>query len=768
MSNQISNQTSVCTYSQALIGSIKNKNDRPAIQYSGSTTCSGSNYLEHTQVPGSGSIMPSNSKLSSRKSKRIDNKTDKNEFHPTQAEASLSKSLLKNAENNNRRKKMLSYSQTVSRPCSKPEVRSKNSVIPKDEFYQLMEKAKLPVLEKWKTSYEAYLYFLENPGSFCGGEELFFVQQICFYLFSNRTGWGITAFEYMIKHYQHTNNLRIFEKLSGVYIRFTDELIDRDLKKEGERKSVIAKNFIEIFKSKAKEFFDFISDEKLGSVGMRLIEMLCFMSKSTNDYSCIDILHSLNVSDKFFDLIETIVEALASGKDQFRGINVENFFTENMYCGLRLIDAYHYKKKLGDQGRTKSIFLDKQKKHLFQILNSAESAVSHLKEGRSRSYIVFQITRLLLKNDSVFEEQMKLSETIVLFEKKINELKKIKDDFDGRKEKYLGRMHNKLVELYSLSMYFESNKERSENIIRLLEKFETSINNLSQYEMSFKSCSELEGQLYELNLGCYLSAANRYKIKTLLSPQDLSKKFSKEIDENIDKLDELLTKVDSLVRDTTKDKKIYLYRKERLVIEKILWLLSSGISEKRSKAENLLRQTCFISQMGKKQKAELLYTEFNDHAGAIQLLENLLLEYTKPKSVYRTYQMLAICYHDRCYKDNCNAHNDAKLALHYAYQAYLMCTDKSFSWGVYARACEALRDTNQSTNELSNFLPKELEDYRSSWGAILGKIFMMYKRKIDSDVSCFQKYRSLGRKAVKLKSVRNSSVLPVEKNKNCR
>ena len=102
-------------------------------------------------------------------------------------------------------------------------------------------------------------------------------KQICFYLFSNRTGWGITAFEYMIKHYQHTNNLRIFEKLSGVYIRFTDELIDRDLKKEGERKIVIAKNFIEIFKSKAKEFFDFISDEKLGSVGMRLIEMLCFM-----------------------------------------------------------------------------------------------------------------------------------------------------------------------------------------------------------------------------------------------------------------------------------------------------------------------------------------------------------------------------------------------------------------------------------------------------------------------------------------------------------
>ena len=112
--------------------------------------------------------------------------------------------------------------------------------------------------------------------------------------------------------------------------------------------------------------------------------MKCYAlcSKSTNDYSCIDILHSLNVSDKFFDLIETIVKALASGKDQFRGINVENFFTENMYCGLRLIDAYHYKKKLGDQGRTKSIFLDKQKKHLFQILNSAESSISHLKEGR--------------------------------------------------------------------------------------------------------------------------------------------------------------------------------------------------------------------------------------------------------------------------------------------------------------------------------------------------------------------------------------------------
>ena len=663
---------------------------------------------------------------------------------------------------------MLSYSETVSRPCSKPEVRSKNSVIPKDEFYELMGKAKLPVLEKWKTPYEAYLYFLENPGSFCGGDELFFVQQICYYLFSKGAGWGITAFEYMIKHYQHTNNLRIFEKLSGVYIIYADELVDKDLKKERERKSVIAKNFIEIFKSKAKELFDFIPDKGFGSKGVRLIEMLCFMSKSINDYSCIDILHSLNISDNFFDLLETNVKILASEKDQDRRKAIQFCFTRDVYCGFRLIDAYYYKKNLDDQNRTKSVFFNKQKKHLFQIRSSAESAINHLKEGRSRSYIVVQTAGLLLKNDGVFDTQVRPGETMVLLEKKINELKKIKDDFDWRKEKYLALMQRKLVQVYSISMYSESMKENPRNIIELLEKFENSINDLSQYEMFFESCSELEGQLYGLNLGCYLSAVNRYKITTLLRPQDLSRNFSKEIDENIDKLDELLTKVDFLVRGTAKNKEEYLYSKERLVVEKILWLLSSGISEKRSKAENLLRQTCFISQMGKKQKAELLYTEFNDHAGAIQLLENVLLEYTKPTSVYRTYQMLSICYHDRCFKDNCNAHSHAKLALYYAYQAYLKRTDKSFSWGVYARACEVMKDTNQSTNELSNVLPKELEDYRSSWDAILNRIFMLYKQKIDSDVSCYQKNRSLGRKTVKLKSVRNSSVLPVEKNKNFR
>ena len=105
-------------------------------------------------------------------------------------------------------------------------------------------------------------------------------------------------------------------------------------------------------------------------------------------------------------------------------------------------------------------------------------------------------------------------------------------------------------------------KENPRNIIELLEKFENSISDLSQYEMFFESCSELEGQLYGLNLGCYLSAVNRYKITTLLRPQDLSRNFSKEIDENIDKLDELLTKVDFLVRGTAKDKEEYLTAKK--------------------------------------------------------------------------------------------------------------------------------------------------------------------------------------------------------------
>ena len=624
----------------------------------------------------------------------------------------------------------ISYSEIVCNPENKPKTTAtplkavKINKIARANFYQIIDKNKLPYLKKGKDAYESYLQFLKDPGSFSNKNEVFFVQQVCYYLIRSKGVWATTAFEYMIRHYQQTKNLQVFEKLAKGYLSGVENLSIKEFSED--RNKAIARDFVDIFKSQAMKLLSFISSDKFQIEITRLIESLCFMSRVVEDYTPIYLLHKLKVINKVFSIIEEKSKIIRSEVEEVKKTNAEKDFCQGMHCLFTFLKTYSHQEISNQECKINSEVIEGENEYAMRVLELANQTIIHLKIKKYQNRMQVEIARLVLKYRNVLEEHNSLQNIIQIYEKQRNELEKIDDDYNGWKNTLLARFQISLVDACSFEMHKKLTANNPRNFKSNIEKLTNEANNLNKYEMFFKSHSQSEFIKYKITQGYVSSIVKRHNILKSITDQELKKLIRK----NVEKLNQLVEEVESFISHSEINviqKNIHMYNKERLLTQKIEWLILSRDYEGKLSAAKELKSIDFNSKMGKHYKAHTLFEEFNEHEESIKILEAILNENSKHRTVYKTYRMMSFCYFDRYEKDSCTAHKWAVKALYYAHQTYLKCSDKSLCWGVYSRACEAMSCTNQDIRKFSSQLPGGLKDNCGSWEDLIRKIHSLYK-----------------------------------------
>ena len=627
------------------------------------------------------------------------------------------------------------YSRMACNPASKPNTTVTslspvtNKKILENDFYQIIEAKKLPVLQKWKTPYQAYLHFLKNPGSFKSDDEVFFLQQVCYYIFRNKREWSFTGLEYMIRHYQQTNNPRIFEKLAGMFVTSLNHLNNEEFKKE--RNKAISEEFINILKLKTGNMLNVCLRENLELVIAPLTGVICFMSRAIDDYTPIKLLHDHKVIDELLHLIEKKSLIIRSEIDGKKRSKAEDGLQTALTSMFTLLHTYHFQEISGHECKKEIDFRGRKKKYTEKTLNLVEENIDYIKKTGNKVHLRIKAAWLVLNNYSKINEQISMQNLVQVYEKKITELKKIDSEYNKLKNPILAKLYIAVAECYSIQLHKESRKKNSIRVSELLEKLTESVSELANYEQYIKSKSELQN--FQVDKWYFSSMVERQITSQSVSGEErnkIARDFVKDLELSIERVDSFIPNGPEM----KKQKEGSIYNKERLIIEKIAWLLLSTSSEERSRAENVLRSTDFNYSMGKHYKAITLFEVFDDHKGAIELLERKLKEHYNPETVYRTFRSLSHCYFDMCRKDQYNADNWAVNALHYAHQTYLSCHDKSMCWEVYIRACEAMNTANLDINKFLKYLPKELEKQSSSWMVAIDTMEKIYKaNKLDCD-----------------------------------